>query len=506
MPQTQVEKYLKNLYKVYQYKQAAMQSGGPVAEIKFPNPTGTSLSAREIAMSVMNSPTPHKFKIDGVKAPDDDSHPILNLGREILNSGPVKTTLDIISRPAYGIGGVFEALSGTEEDDDTPEGAKSLGEVGRRVANIPGQFWEGFKGDDPTMVSDVMERNQDQSNLPRGVKFAEGLIADIASDPTTYIPVGGAITAGKKILGLGNKAGKVEKAAEEVVEATPTPASTPEGIPEAPAVPQVQAPAPGSLQEALQKVPTAAHPNLEIESPFKTVETVKPAPAPSPTLSVRRAIKAALLQSDDHVINGHKLGDLLRVAKENPDKQAGIDKLINQEVNRIFTSKEYGTLYKGKKASTALQFLNSRGAVVGGLNLKQLNQLFKEGKIGTGADDALEFPIHDPEDLDAFFLKNAKSETVSLRNYLEDLGVGIKAGDKEVIKAAPPKTVIETSHRAPSSAEAVAWLTNNGGKLSKKELQYLVKAGPKEFDTRVAELKAKTVIKSFGSVKEFEEA
>jgi hypothetical protein len=497
-----VEAYLKNLYKVYQYRLSVQQD---TPQLPIPQPaqqTGTSLTARELALSVMNNPQPKNYSVTPLEGPKDDSNPLMNLGREILDSGPVKGALDILSRPSYAVGGVFEALNGGK----TPSAAGSVGEVNSRMSHIPREFWEGLSGADHTTVSEVMNRNPDYQKQPGPLKFAQGLVADIATDPTTYIPVAGAVNAGKKLLRAG-------KAGKEVAQGAPIAEKAIETAPvDAPAPTAVEAitptPTPDPLQEALQKVPIAAHPQIDtIDSPFKTVTKETPV-AESPSLAIRRAIKAALLQSDAHVINGKwKIGDLLRVAKESPEKQAQIDKLFNQEVNSIYKSKEYGPLYRGKKAAVALQFMNSRGNVVGGLNLKQLHSLFKEGNIGTGADDALGLPIHDPEDLKAFFLNNAKGETVSLHQYLEDLGVGIKAGDKEIIKAAPPKTVIEKSTVAPTTADIINWSTAHSGKLSAKELAHLSQAtSPDEFATRLNELKAKTAIKGFGSPKEFVEA
>jgi hypothetical protein len=498
---------------------------------------------------------------------------IINLAKSAINSGPVKTVIQNLERPLYGLGAVQAGNPdianawkfylnpkgmGTQLSSDKTKGL---------TGNALHDFWQGA-----TLNNTVTPADSVFTNTPTGVvdkvqQFAGRLMLDTVADPISYVTPGGIGKVlgktGELVQGLkaGEKAAPVAtdllaklpaadvsswaktpeqldaQIAAEAAPATgvkaPGYAQTPEKLQqnlasqpfiEAPKVDpaalanQAQA---GSLVDLVGQTPRLAHPNLEVAPLFKettssvservpkTVSEVTQVPAeapvveapkpPSPELAKKRAVKMALLQNPAYkvtVAGGHTVGDMLRVAKENPEQAANIDRILNKETVAI--AKDPRKLRKlplvGVKTPAGKDL---------GLTHAQTVKMLQTGKV--------------PGDFASSTLTNAKGETVPVEQYLKDLGV-VKAPTESVfdfVKNPPTKaiattkTVFETVQKQVKSttklspAEIINWGLQHTDKLTPREIAYLKAAKtPEDFTARVAKLSTKTVAGNFKTLQE----
>jgi hypothetical protein len=510
-----------------------------------------------------------------------------DIGGAVANSSPGHFALDMLSRSSYAIG---TADKKAQELQDSSKGtASDFDKFKAWLSGAGAGLTQGGNNtDNATPSSWVTE--QYAKNAPGPVKFATGLAADIGLDPLSYVDPAAGIGAlkglvkGSKAVSTAKKVAPAASEAEALVgKLMPKPGNelsvfepprftaSSSGITSDLKNPVVFADhaAASEIHNAVATAPKLAYPNLDVQPLFRNItdETVTRVPkqiteevqvpikpeqiasaakvtsaSNSSKLAGLRAVKMHLLQAGDYKINGFSVDQLLDAAKNSPERSGEIEKLINTEAKKIYKSGDFNNLPK-------IAQLRGRSGNLGaaGLTLKQATQLFEHGKVAKALrsysedSDAFthEFPFHDPEDLDNVFLKNSKGDTVSIKQYLTDLGVPLSSVDKSgteqlLNKLAPkedsfkfdfeneqPKTktvkrtrtvyeeVRQTSTRTKklSSAEQLKWQMAHSDKLTPQELSYLKSARtPKQFEGRVAELRTKTVAGNIKTLNEFVDA
>lgn len=511
----------------------------------------------------------------------------------VAETGPAKWVIENMSRPMYGAGSLMSEI-GTQADKSGENKLEyflkmlSPTETSANSEQASSERWNALK-EGLTLGANKVDPGTAifgpaPTTAPEDMSFGQGIeglgrfAADVALDPLSYVGIGG-VTKASKI-----------KAPTEVLTADKIIQKLPEVKPEqlaiaghSVAIPRFTAGATGisdrlspvqladeitanSLAQTIKGMPVLAHPNLEVAPLYRDITTTTTEKVPkvvteqykeleqttaptvtTPTvttppvnraLSEHRAIKMAMLQSPEYKVGGQfTVSELLRHAVENPEHQAEIERILNNEVKSIYKSRK---LPEGISPVIKLGAMGRSGTHEGtfGLTLKQATQLIHEGKIPTGttkAEFTHQFPFHDPQDFASATLKNAKGQVVPLSQYLEDLGVHVRpvkptesilpevAGDT-VFSAAPPsipkyvtktrtKTVYEEIPRTTtkverlSQAESMAWALQHQGVLSKDEINYLRAARNREsFLARVKELSTKQVAGDFKTLQEVVDA
>jgi hypothetical protein len=478
--------------------------------------------------------------------------------------GPIKWGIEQLSRPMYGVGSMIE---------DTNKKADEMGRsrwIGPDVdpKALATSFLEGIT------LKNKVTPGEALLGKPEGPAEGWGDVGkgaarfglDVALDPLSYIGVGAATKAGKV-----SKTGKATEIIQGIPKKEPLAierhsVSTPRftagttGIADRfnpiQLADEITA---SSLTKTVATTPKLAHPGLNVDPIFKDVttesivrtpktvtETVEipsfltEEPKVSKSLAQRRAVKMAMLQSPGYKVQGqYTINDLLKTAAEHPERQADIERIINAEVNRVFKERKVNTVLPSSKTGQQLIPFTGRegtGKAAFGLTLEQATKLFSEGKIGGtlggyGSKEAQDFlsalPFHDPSDFNIATLKNAKGATVTLKQYLDDLGVDVTAvtptGEPKsilshsvddsafasmVVPKAKTKTVTKTIYEEVkkttaktqrlSQAESIAWALKHQGVLSKDEISYLrISKNREEFFARVKELSTKQIAGDF---------
>ena len=144
----------------------------------------------------------------------------------LSTSNPIGWTLDMISRPFYGVSNVvdksLDSVAKQDELYDKGDVGGGLAEALGNIAATPGRFLEGLFSNDRSAknsTSELIEKGTDtfgkahnpdyvdvQDNVNPVVKGVLGFAGDVAGDPLTWIP-GGVLLSGAKAAGKGLKAG-----------------------------------------------------------------------------------------------------------------------------------------------------------------------------------------------------------------------------------------------------------------------------------------------------------
>lgn len=501
-------------------------------------------------------------------------------GKKAFETGPGKAALDILSRGNYASANAALKHGQIALDRNDPEykkgGHTPLDEVAssfKTLANpdVYEAFWKGLKGEEKTTYADVIkQQNPGSSPITQGVG---GFAADILADPTTYIP-GGAIAKlskqgvnAAKGVRTGTKAVEalddtakiaddiaanekiVTPAAEKVipeqvdnVEAVTKPlqgvAAKPVEVPgntdffdglqadellraiestpiDRSSLRNLPAPFRETTEEVEERVPKTVYDEVDI--PVEKVENDQNAAK----LARLRAIKLGIMQKPDYRIGEHRIADLVEMGKQQPDMLPKIEKLINTEAKRVYR--------EGSDDLDLIRFSGRSGGVSAGLTIDQAAKMLERGEIpkaNTTGDFTKNYPLHDIEDLDNLFLTNVKGEKVSIRNYLEGLGVKItQVSEKQpfrfdfekesskTVKRKVARTVYETAKKqvtkttSLSDDELASWLSDVNKVLSPQEATYLMEAkNLTEYNKRLSELVAKEVAGNFKTLSELGDA
>jgi len=501
-------------------------------------------------------------------------------GKKAFETGPGKTALDILSRGNYASANAALEHGKIALDRNDPEykkgGHTPLDEVAssfKTLANpdVYEAFWKGLKGEEKTTYADVIkQQNPGSSPIVQGVG---GFAADVLADPTTYIP-GGAIA---KLSKQGVNAAKGVRTGTKAVEAlddtakiaddiaanekivTPTAEKViPEQVDNVEAVTKplqevatkpvevpgntdffdglqadeliraiesttidrsslrnLPAPFKEATEEIEERVPKTVYD--EVDTPVEKVESDPNAAK----LARLRAIKLGIMQKPDYRIGNHRVADLVEMGKQNPDMVPGIEKAINTEAKRLYR--------EGTADIDLIRFSGRSGGVSAGLTIDQAAKMLERGeipKVNTTGDFTKNYPLHDIEDLDNLFMSNIKGEKVSIRDYLEGLGVKItQVSEKQpfrfdfekapaTVKRKVARTVYETTKKQVTKSvglegdELKSWLSGvEGTALDASEIKYLREAkNVEEFNKRLSELAAKQVAGNFKTLDELEKA
>jgi hypothetical protein len=469
------------------------------------------------------------------------ANPGLKLASEALDTSPGRAILDVLSRTNYASANAqleTEKMRAEGKDVDSFLGLGNM-ELMERQAKAA---WRGLSGKDKTTYADVDEFTDPEGG--RVSRAAEGLAKDIALDPLTYLPMAGIISAIGKVTSKAPKVAKpVEVLAENIEKGEPiSEAQTPiiqkilersgespplrDTVEVAPKIDPAELTATAEANRILDKyreAPVYKYGNVDIEPPFKTIDEPIDSPVAKSDpqqdkLARLRAIKATILQEDDYEIGRWKVRDLRNAAQNQPDKAKAIEKLVNDEAKRVYKTQPEdfptrATLYgrSGEKAPFAL-------------TLDKFTDLLRKGEVGSASkydDDADKFlqqlPIHSVDDLDTVRIYNARGEQVSLKTYLEDLGVQLKSVDpkgKEIsfggIKLptfdVPSKAVPATRTREVQDISP-EWLTGASQYIDADDLKRLKSTKTKdEFNKTLREIALSTKAGEFKSLVDFVEA
>jgi hypothetical protein len=492
-----VDRYIKDLLATYQYRVSMDRARfSPNVDSATAGVGVSAPSAMQLAMDAMRANTPPA--VLAAKKPDENKpdstldyllHVIKPVGmavdgaEKLLNTGPVKAAIDIISRPAYAVGSALDEAAN------------------KGITAAPEAAWQGFTGKNKVLPSQALIGN-DKGLLSgidglsehgaggKAAEFIARLGTDIALDPITYLPYANIASAGSRVINAG-RAGEKALAAAAPLEGKIA-ASVPKGAPALEAPPVRQAIGPGSvapsdvrftagadgirdrvnpvafadevtaksISDAVRYMPKKEFPNLEVDPLFRTTteksvqrvpqqvtETVdvpiegkvlpKEAPKMSPALAEKRAIKMTILNTPEYKVLGkYPVADVLnaaRKASDDPVKQGKLMGLIDDEVRKVFSTQDYSKL---PGVARLLTSEGNAGSI--GLTIEQAAKLFQEGKVPKvlanyekkGAQASVDaFPLHSVEDTTRVFLNNAKGERVTLAKYFSDLGINLAKVD-----------------------------------------------------------------------------
>jgi hypothetical protein len=249
------------------------------------------------------------------------------------------------------------------------------------------------------------------------------------------------------------------------------------------------------LISASKTTPKLAHPGLgDIPAPFKQVEIdAETAMAADRSVSVRRAIKMGLLQNDQAVVSGIKMGQWQKHIAANPEAAGQFDKVLNEEVNRLYKTKEFRNM--DQKIKT---FTKSGDQSPLGITMGQAATLIKSGSYKHLQDAGT---IFGPEDMKNIYIRNSSGEHVTLDDYLKNLGITAHGNDPipQFMPTGKITKIVKLDR-----AESVNWAIQHGSKLSPQELKYLSDAADTtQFTKRLNELKVKELTGDFKSVDDF---
>ena len=467
--------------------------------------------------------------------------PGTQLASEALDTSPGRAIIDLLSRGTYASANAqleTERMRLEGKDVDSMLGFGNMEHNERQLKAM----WAGLTGKEKTTYSDV-ERFKDPTagNLEVAGK---GLAKDIFLDPTTYLPVAGAIGAIGKI----GRASKVVKPLEVAVETASK--GEPVASNQASMIEKLLNSQPNTLPKhtpieitpsqvidtaemdkitgTLKNVPVRKYDDLDIPAPFKTVEEEVPATAGEKTeaqkdrLARARAIKATILQDESYKIGKYPVGQMLKAAQKNPETAKHVDKLINDHVKEVLKSGDTSAL-----PERAQLYGRSGEKAAFGLDLDALTNLMRHGEVGgtakygeEGSDEFLkQFPLHDKDDLDNVVLNNARGEKVSLKQYVEELGVALKSVSQEGKSIAfggvkfpefnvPAKTVTAAKKTTKSvkydNAAMINWAAAHQGKLDAEDLKRLHDAKtPAEYASILKEMAVATRAQEFKSIADF---
>ena len=465
--------------------------------------------------------------------------PGAKVASEALDTSPGRAIIDLLSRGTYA-----SANAQLETERMRLEGKdvdKYLGLTPEHMERQAKAMWAGLSGKEKTTYADVERfKNPEVSNARAGIT---GLIKDIAFDPLTYLPVEGAIAAVGKIGRASAAVKPLEAAVETASKGAPLADSqvtlleklmndktlnmgvptgaTKAGKPAVEITPSqvVNTAEMDKLNNYLKNVPLRSK-KVDIPAPFTSTEV----PATSKTeahldkLAQARAIKATILQDEGYMIGKYPVGQMLQAAQKNPETAKRVDKLINDHVKSMLKSGDLSNL-----PERAQLYGRSGEKAAFGLDLDSLTSLMRHGTVGgsaeygaKGSDEFLkQFPIHSADDLDAISLNNARGERVTLKKYLEDLGVALRsvsAKGKEIsfgdVKfpefKVPAKTVTSTKDVKYGNQEMINWAATHQGKVSAKDLERLHDAKTRgEYDKILREISTASRAQEFKSVAEF---
>jgi hypothetical protein len=543
VPAPLLNNYLKQLMAVYAYR----MNNDKVANTAFsaasnPYAIGTSApTAMQLAMEAMRAHTPtisgnvSKSGATGgffdflKKTYLSDPISVINpLAKPLIESGPVKGAIDILSRPMYAVGSGMQAQVKAKQDvgnDNVFLNPKGANLDPKFILNA---YWQGLSGKNKETPSKALfyDSNAPGKDLPKPAKAVAGFTSDVLGDPLAYLPIGSlakVIKTGTKVTDATAILDKLPKQPMLAIEAPPVKSRFIAGatgvedkLNPVQFANEVQA---NKLTDLVRSTPVLEHPNLEVAPLYRQVEetvtervpvtkmveeTVPLSPVAatpkqtSPTLSARRAIKMAIMQDPTYRIGNFTIEEMLRVARENPTRQLDIEKIINNEVNKVHAS--------GDLSKVPLVGVTDKQGEELGLTLKKATDMLSKGHIPTNFKEAT--------------LKNAKGETVTLEQYLKDLGIGKSPTDSvfdfvrnPTKKITTTKTVFEdvaktvTSIKRLAPAESITWAIQHSDRLSRSEINYLRAARTEaSFNARVKELATKTLAGNFKQLQDIVEA
>lgn len=520
MSKALVDRYIKDLLLTYQYRAANDRARfHPSAGIGSAAP-----SAMQLAMMAMRSTAPPQTfaakpaadepstLADKLKTAINFVSPATYLIPKAAESGPGKAAIDIISRPAYGVGNTIK-----KGNERVKSGDPNAADISQDLSN----FWEGFTGKAKFLPSDAYEKGGtvdslgDKGKLGKTAEFIARLGADVAFDPLSYVtgaPVVRAIKAAKArpaaqaAVDVAAEVTPIEGKVMPALEGTKPMLALPAGS-VAPSDVRFTAGAAGvtdkinpvsfadetaaaAISDLVKNTPKLEFPALQVDPLFKTVTersvqrvpqkvtekvevpieptAVQKAGEAAPVavnsaqeakraanLAEARAIKMTILNTPDYKIAGkYPVRDMLRAIQTTDDagKRATLTKMIDDEVKQTFKSQDYS------KLPGLARLLTSEGATGSvGLTVEQAAKLFREGKVPKvlpnyekeGAQALVDqFPLHSVEDTTRVFLNNAKGERVSLAQYFSDLGIDLTKVDPETGKALGGKGSVKAKPKA----------------------------------------------------------
>lgn len=465
------------------------------------------------------------------------------LASEALDTSPGQAVIDILSRGTYGAAGAQLAY-----EQQKAEGIDTgpLGLDPRTFGPEIKAFWRGLKGEEKNTFADVQRFTDPEAG---DLEVAgKGLFKDIAFDPLTYVPVGGAISAIGKLTRATKVAKQAEVVAESLEKGAPVAESQvplvqrilndvgPDGIKRSAEnqaftrsghepveiTPLLRDAEAGNILDAIKGAEVYKYPNLDIPAPFRSVPaTGGKTEAQQAKLARARAVKATIMQDDAYQIGKWSMADLRKAAQAKPERASQVEKLINDEVKRVMREGDFENL-----PVRAQLYGRSGEKAAFGLTLDDLTDLMHRGEVGGAAKSygketdefTKSFPIHSADDLETVHIFNAKGQQVTLGQYLRDLGVQLKQVNQEGIPSfmkgadlpesfLSPKTVTATKDVKYSNVELMSWAASLQDSISPTDLKRLSDATSRSDFTKIlAELKTSTQAADFKSLKEFLEA
>jgi hypothetical protein len=539
---TAYEKFLKDLTAVTKYRAMSALSANALSQAYAQGSQNPLYApdARQVAIEAMENHLPkvtadHKVNEthDGIMNALREIKPI-DYGLKALESGPGKFVLEQLSRTSNAVGGLANESVDQWQGDSARVPKGQEGDFAPELKALLSSVKEGFNLESTTLGSDTLRNiNPNIGDKTAGVG---GFALDVVSDPLTYVGLPG-LKALKAKKGV-DLTEEITPPAAASVNKTATISST-NGFDtltkSTPDVVKLSKDATdnflrfqkvSSVESGLKGVPTSPRSTTDLEAipaPFKTVNLVRTTKTPiktatsNITLGIARAIKSSIINTPSYKVGGKTIEEYLRAVRAGEIPAEAFDKNLNKYVQHILKTKQHGLIPRG------FNFVDKTGKnAVGAADFKKLSDLFASGKIPERLSSYSEktdefthkFAVHDPEELNGLFLTNSSGKVVSLKQYLDDLGLSPVPYGRKTFEPVKPlgaprqrfSSNVETFTKKTKIAlpELRQWVTDHAGTLSAKETRYLAGAKTEKiYRTRLQQIAARTITKDFSSIDEF---